>query len=252
MAMTNSSRKLVWFTGMVLAWTPGSMLRAQEVTPGTIEPKTAAPNANEKRNDERSLPSVVSTPSHSRGYIESCPCNGTTWLKRCKQWLQGCFLGYPEEFEALPLGTSVHAFGQAQVVQAEAALMTLYQYDFVPGTNQLTSRGRDQVKKISEHLARSFYPLFIERSPQAPELDAGRAVAVLTELDRAGFAIPPQRIIIGTPIAFGLEGTQAVIHYTNLLGQTQAGGAKSGGGSSGGFAGSSGLGSGGQSGSPGK
>jgi hypothetical protein len=226
------------------------MLKAQEVPPGTTETKTAVLNANEKKKDEGSLPMAAYTPSHSRGITDSCPCNGRSWLKRWKQWLQGCFLGYPEEFEALPLGTSVHAFGHAQVVQAEAALMTLYQYDFVPGTNQLTYRGRDQVKKISEHLARSFYPLFIEQSPQAPDLDAARVAAVMTEFNRTGFAIPPQRIVIGTPIAFGLEGTQAVIHYTNLLGQTQAGGAKSGGGSSGGFAGSSGAG--GQAGAPGK
>ncbi len=156
-----------------------------------------------------------------------------------KTRLQACFLGFPGEFEAPPLGASVYAHARAMVAEAESARMVLYQCDFVEGTDRLTCYGRDHLARIACLLPRTFTTVIVERTVGAPDLDEARRLAVLNELGRAGVAVPAERVLVGPAIALGLAGQEAEMVYHNLLIQTQSGGthAGAGGGSVGGSVG---------------
>jgi hypothetical protein len=142
--------------------------------------------------------------------------------------LQECFLGFPEEFEAPPLGLSVNLQIQTQVANGVAAGMVLYRYDFVGCTAALNLKGRDRLAKIAALLPHNFFPLVIERTPEAPELAEARRVAVLAELAHGPFPVPPERVVIGPPLAHGLAGVEAVLINENLMRQTAAQGALGG------------------------
>ncbi len=174
------------------------------------------------------------------------------WWDRVRYRLHACFLGFPEEFEAPPLGASVYAFGRAQVANAEAAQMVLYRADFIEGSGALNPRGREHLARIAVLLPRNFCPVIIEPTLCAPELNQVRHLEVVNELGRCGFAVPPQRVVIGPPPAVGLSGVEAGMIYNNLLNQTLSGGARAGGGAGAGDIGGQGYGSAGRSGGPGR
>ncbi len=189
---------------------------AAEVSPQAPAPCTTCPSAN---------PPQEVAEAHASPQVH--------WWAWLKYRLHACFLGFPEEFEAPPLGASVYAFGRAQAGNAEAAQMVLCRADFVEGSAALTPRGREQLAKIALHLSRNFYPLIIEPTLCAPELDQARVLEVMNALGHCGFAVPPQRVVIGPPPAVGLSGVEAGIIYNNLLNQTFSGGARAGGGGGG-------------------
>ncbi len=112
--------------------------------------------------------------------------------KKSRSWFwrrsQGKILGYPEQFCARPLGASVYDQYRTMVANGAAARLTLFDCDFVPGTGQLTPRGRIQLAKLSEQLAASPFPLIIESTPTAPSLANVRRFNVLAEL--AGGSLP--------------------------------------------------------------
>jgi hypothetical protein len=152
-----------------------------------------------------------------------------TWQERwhsvagpAKSRMQEKWLGYPEEFHEPPLGAFLYAHGRIQVANGEAARMVLYQYDFEEGTDRLNHRGRQQLAKIAAMMPENFNPLVIEWSPDAPALDEARRVAVLTELGRGPFPVVPERVVVGPPVAYGLQGVEAELVYQNLLQQTQS------------------------------
>jgi hypothetical protein len=126
-------------------------------------------------------------------------------------------LGFPEEFEARPLGASVYQNYDTHVANGEAARMVLYQYDFLPGGEGLNYRGLDRVAQIQALLPRNAFPVVIERTPDCPQLAEGRRAAVLNALGHGPFPIPPERVVIGPPIALGLQGVEAEILYRNQL-----------------------------------
>jgi hypothetical protein len=161
----------------------------------------------------------------------------TRWAD-CKQRLQYCFLGFPEEFEAQPLGASVYAFGTIMVANGDAARMVLYQYDFIDGSDQLSQRGRDQLAKIVCLLDRNPAPLVIERTLNAT-LDEARRLAVLNDLGRSSVLIVPERVVVGRPTDPGLPGLEAELIHQNQLITVQSGGVRggAGGGSIGGTVG---------------
>jgi hypothetical protein len=130
-------------------------------------------------------------------------------------------MGFESEFESVPLGASVRATYSNHVANGIAARMVLYHYDFVDNTAALNTRGQDQVAKIAAVLAQNGFPVIIERTPSNPTLAEARRLAVLNQLGRSGIPIPPDRIVIGAPIANGLRGGEAEIIYQNLLTQTR-------------------------------
>jgi len=184
----------------------------------------------------------------------ACTCGELHGLSRwwwhktqCKRHLQEWALGYPEEFNEWPLGASLYAHGRAQVANGNAARMVFYHYDFVEGTNQLNVRGRDKLVKVAQMLPATFFPVVIERTPSTPGLDEQRRAGLLAELSGSRFPIPPERVVIGPPIAAGLTGYEAIFVYGNQLGALQSGSASG----VGGYAGTAGLSAGGLSGSAG-
>ena len=123
------------------------------------------------------------------------------------------------------------------MANGNAARMVFYHYDFVEGTAQLNVRGRDKLVKVAQLLPATFLPVVIERTPSTPGLDERRRAVLLAELSGSRFPSPPERVVIGPPIAAGLTGYEAIFVYGNQLGALQSGGA----GSVGGYGGSSGL-----------
>ena len=228
--MTRLPRKLRILAGIMVPLATGGLAAAQQgAGPATCSPPVAAV-----------APEVHAPPQ-------------VGWWDRVRYRLHACFLGFPEEFEAPPLGASVYAFGRAQVANAEVAQLVLYRADFIEGSGTLNPRGRDQLARIALLLPRSFCPVIIEPTLCAPELDQVRLLEVVSELGRCGFAVPPQRVVIGPPPAVGLSGVEAGMIYNNLLNQTLSGGTRSGGGGGAGDAGGGqGYGAVGRAGGPGR
>jgi hypothetical protein len=158
--------------------------------------------------------------SNQANWIPAPPVDRPSFWRRLKTTLQPHFLGYPAEFEAPPLGHFVYLHAKTQVANGDAARMVLYHYDF-DGT-QLSTRGEYQLEKIAAMLPRNFFPIVIEADPQRPGRDEARRVAVLQALGRGPFPVPPERVLVGRPIAGGLNGVEAERIYNNLIRQTDA------------------------------
>jgi hypothetical protein len=116
------------------------------------------------------------------------------------------------------------------VSNGDAARMVLYQYDFVDGTPLLNVRGQDRLAEIVELLGRTPFPMIIERTPCLPGLAEARRLTVLNALAHTAVPVPPERVLIGPPLAVGLSGREATLIYRNLLRQTEAQGVIRGGG----------------------
>jgi hypothetical protein len=205
--------------------------------PGTLPPPAAAPDVAAPPTPEGSGDSLDTPMPPGWGFpppARPLPCG-----PRAKHNLQDCFLGYPEAFRSPPLGYFLYQNFRTEVANAEAARMVLYQYDFVDGGTTLNLHGQDKLARIAALLPRNFAPVVIERLPCAPGLAEARRLAVLDELAHGPFPVPPERVVVGAPIATGLSGVDAALVYENLLIQTQRQGVKAGlgGGSIGGTVG---------------
>ena len=109
------------------------------------------------------------------------------------------------------------------MANGNAARMVFYHYDFVEGTAQLNVRGRDKLVKVAQLLPATFLPVVIERTPSTPGLDEQRRAVLLAEHSGSRFPIPPERVVIGPPIAAGLTGYEAMFVYGNQLGRFSRG-----------------------------
>ena len=107
------------------------------------------------------------------------------------------------------------------VANGAAARLTLFDCDFVPGTGQLTPRGRIQLAKLSEQLAASPFPLIIESTPTAPSLANVRRFNVLAELAGGPCPVPSDRVLVGVPRPVGLSGVDAQIIAANETSRVQ-------------------------------
>jgi len=134
--------------------------------------------------------------------------------------LQGKILGYPEDFTPRPLGAALYDHGRIMVANGASARMTLYHYDFVDGSAQLTPRGLDQVAKLGPQLAASPYPLIVERTQADPALAASRRYAVLAALARSPYPVSSDRVLVGVPAANGLSGRDAQLIDANAMSRT--------------------------------
>jgi hypothetical protein len=173
-------------------------------------------------------------PAHGCSCGERVGVSRWWWHKtHCKRKLQEWALGFPEEFNEWPLGSSLYAHGRTQVANGNAARMVFYRYDFIDHTSQLNTRGRDKLAKISQLLPSTFCPVVVERTPATPGLDEERRATLLGELSGSNFPVPPERIVIGPPIAAGLTGPEAVLLYGSQLSALQQRGAIGAGGYSG-------------------
>ena len=162
------------------------------------------------------LPTIdpIATATHEPARVE----------KKRRSWpwrrLQGKMLGYPEDFTPRPLGAAMYDNARVMVANGAAARMTLYRYDFVDGSAELSPRGLDQVAKLGPQLANSPYPLLVERTPEDAALAASRRFAVLAALARGPFPVTSDRVLVGVPIANGLSGPDAQVIAGNALNRT--------------------------------
>jgi hypothetical protein len=177
-------------------------------------------------------PQAQPAPAHSptvlpatQGCGPGCGVKGAAypsqrWLDEKHAACQAHFWGYPAEFEAPPLGAAMHAHFHTMVANGEAAAMVLYHCDFVCGTSTLNLHGRDQLTRIACMAAGNAAPIVIERTPDAPGLAEARRAAVLNILALNNVPVPPQRVLIGPPIANGLSGVDAMQLYFYSLRNT--------------------------------
>jgi hypothetical protein len=126
-------------------------------------------------------------------------------------------LGYPSEFDPAPLGASLYAHYRLHVENGDAARMVLYQYDFAGCSAGLNLHGHDRLVRIGALSSHNDFPIIIERTPWDPSIAEARRTAVIKELARGPFPVPPQRVVIGPAIATGLAGQEAMIIYLNQL-----------------------------------
>jgi hypothetical protein len=176
----------------------------------------AAPERTELLPGPACLPQAGASPGQ--------PVEPPALWQRFKNGLHRCFIGYPDEFMAPPLGDSLYAHGKTEVANGEAARMVLYDYDFIQGGDQLNLRGRQQLAKMMALLPCNFFPIVIQEKPDIPPLNGARRRAVLNELARYPFPVPAERVVVGRPIANGLRGEEAEIISSNRLGFTRLGG----------------------------
>jgi hypothetical protein len=148
--------------------------------------------------------------------------------------MQSHLWGFPSQFRRPPLGYFQYQHGQTEVANGTATFMTLYHYDFEDGCEKLNLHGRDQLAKIAVLLPKTFFPIVIERTPEAPALAESRRLAVLKELAHGLFPIPPQRVVIGPSLGDDLRGVEAQLVNTNIMIQTFTRGFSAFGGVSGG------------------
>src|SRR5262249_345833 len=152
------------------------------------------------------------------------PAPATGWqrpIARCQYY----FAGYPQEFKEPPLGYFLYLHGRTMVANGEAARMVLYDYDFLPAGAGLNHRGKYQLAKIVAMMPCNFFPLIIQETPNAPELAEARRLAVFNELGKQSFPVPPERVVVGRPIAIGLRGAEAERIDRTLMDNTSARGA---------------------------
>ena len=150
------------------------------------------------------------------------------WHGHWKPWLHENHWGYPENFVAEPHGASIYAHFNAQVGNGQAAQLALYHFDFHDGLGKkaakLNSYGVDRLTQLSGLLMQSGLPLVIQRTQDNPQLDQARRAEVIDQLARVCPApIEPERVIVGRPIALGLDARESALIYLNLLKQTQRG-----------------------------
>lgn len=198
--------------------------RAEAQVPTDLPPlpdEAAAPVAPPLAPDS---PAIIARPD---GTSPCTPghCSHRTALgrRRCKRHLQEAFLGFSEEFDRPPLGALMYAANIVQVRNGEAAGMIMNQFDFIPGTAAINPRGADKLAAIAARLPVTFFPVIVERSG-LPALDAQRRSAVLAAIGSGPFPVPPERVVVGPPIARGLRGEDAVLVRETSLSRTAAAG----------------------------
>src|SRR6516164_3809840 len=134
----------VWLqaAGLLLAASPA---RAQDMPPRTYRPTRA-----DVLGDVETLPQprpAVTQPAPavvpaSPGCGQDCAAQpaASSWQRWRAEKHAACqahIWGYPAEFEAPPLGATIHAHFRTMVANGEAAGMVLYRYDFVDATDAL-------------------------------------------------------------------------------------------------------------------
>jgi hypothetical protein len=146
----------------------------------------------------------------------------------CREWMQATHWGYPEENQDAPLGAMLNRHVATSIVNGRASRMTLYQYDFLPGSDKLKPRGKAQVAKFAAWLSVHPMMVFIEPSAIAPQLDEARREAVVRELADGPCPIPAELVVVGCRTSRGLEGIEALAIDRNRLSQTSSRGVGAG------------------------
>jgi hypothetical protein len=119
----------------------------------------------------------------------------------------------------------------AQICAGLKARMVLYQYDFCDASAcdgyKLSPKGVLRLADLARMLpATNFQPIMIEASFQNPQLDARRRNFVLQTLNQLNVPVPEQLVVVGTPDARGMSGSDALLLNSNLYYDTHARGSQ--------------------------
>ena len=235
-----SWRQVRWFVGPVLAAivlaTDGGVAFSQQERSFITPPDDETPVGE---TPPAELPPLPSDPPPNQGLptggVAGTSPSGTYYNSRSQPrrgfWsrlfsLRGRrFTRYEKDPQFLlpPLGDSVNAFWATQISNGQAARMVLYRYDFVRDEKELTPRGRRQLAKLLGLLLSTPHVVTIQRSAENPELDELRRTHILTLLNKSGYHISPDRVVVQIPLARGLDGLDAEVLHNNLLGISGAG-----------------------------
>ena len=172
-----------------------------------------------------------------------CPPYETPLPNRVGRYRHRCrdkYWGYPEEFCEPPLGTTPSRFYMTQIANGVAARMVLYQYDFLPASDQLNVHGKAQVAKIARWLTTYDFPVLVEPTLANVELDELRRQSVWRQFSLNQVAVPSERIVMGVPNVRGIDAIDALSIDRNRMGLTFSRGGTSGGGGTSGSAPTSG------------
>lgn len=136
--------------------------------------------------------------------------------------LQDDFIGYPNTFIEPPLGSYVARQFSVQVAKADTHRFTVYQSDFLPGTDLFSPIGASRFNLMYARLAGWPGPIVVEWTPDRPELAQQRRKAILTTLAAAGHPMAEDRVVISPSPYPGAFGTIATNNYNNLILRSQA------------------------------
>ena len=203
-----------------------------DIPPAPVGDPRAVPFDDDRRPVVTKFDSVTPIPYS----VQECPPSQPRpqgLFSRFKRHCQAKYWGYPEEFYGPSLGAMVNGNQMTQIAKGQAARMALYQYDFLPDSDQLNVRGKAELCKIAQWLPANNFPLFVESTPGNLELDELRRQTVLNEIGSICFTIPPERVIVGRPNIRGLNAAESLLIDRNRLTLTGRGASGGGGGTSG-------------------
>ena len=137
--------------------------------------------------------------------------------------LQDDFIGYPETFVEPPLGYYVNRQFAMQVSKADTHRFTRLSLRLPAGHRPVLADRRVAVQPdVFGRLAGWSGPIFVEWTPDQPELAESRRRAILATLAAAGQPMPADRVLIGPSPYPGAMGVEAVNNYGNTIGRSQA------------------------------
>jgi len=123
--------------------------------------------------------------------------------------LENDVVGYPDAFIEPPLGYYLNQQLAVQVAKADTHRFTLYNSDFLPGTNQFSPIGASRFNLMFARLPGWPGPIVVQWSPDEPVLAQARRQAVVETLASAGVPVTAERVLIGPSPYPGGMGTEA-------------------------------------------
>jgi hypothetical protein len=127
------------------------------------------------------------------------------------------FIGRPELFYEPPPGFYISEHFSLMQARADPHRFTLYQTDFLPGTNRLSPTGATRFSLMAKRLPQWLGPVLVEWSPDYPGLAEARRAAVLETLQKLGVAMVPERVVIAPSPYPGMLGVDANQNYNNMI-----------------------------------
>jgi hypothetical protein len=123
--------------------------------------------------------------------------------------LENDVIGYPDAFIEPPLGYYINQQFAVQVAKADPHRFTLYNTDFLPGTDRFSPVGASRFNLMFARLPDWSGPIVVQWSPEQPELAQARRQAVVETLASAGVPVTAERVLIGPSPYPGGMGTEA-------------------------------------------
>jgi hypothetical protein len=185
-----------------------------------VAAQTPAPPADPVVPGVPSAPAALTAPAAPAGPVCTRRGHLHRMFHHTAHTLQDDFIGYPEAFVEPPLGSYVNRQFAVQVSKADSHRFTVYHTDFLPGTDRFSPVGASRFNLMYGRLAAWPGPIFVEWTPDQPELAEARRRAVLATLAAAGSALPAERVVIGPSPYPGAIGTEATGNFNNMVGRS--------------------------------